>query len=507
MTRKHILTLVASLVLSACSTMAPTYEQPASPVAATWPTGAAYATPTAAAAAMAKAADMPWRDFILDERLRTVITQALNNSRDLRKTIANIESARAQYRVQRAAELPTVNAGVNGTRARGSITSNSAGGSGGTATGIAESASANIGISSYELDLFGRVRSLSDASLETYLATEEAARATRISLIAETATAWYALAADRNQLAIAQSTLASAQNSMALTQKRLEAGVTSRVDVRQAETVYQQARADVASATTTIAQDRNALELLAGSAVAEALLPTELPDSKSSLATVPAGLSSTVLLQRPDVLQAEHQLKSANANIGAARAAFFPTLSLTASAGVASAALSSLFSGGATIWSLAPALSLPIFDGGANKANLAYSEAQQKLYVSTYELAVQTAFREVADALARQGTMREQLAAQEALVLAANDSYQLATARYVKGVDTFLNALDAQRTLYSAQKSLVTARLTALNNQVTLYRALGGDSGSKSSSAEATPVTPVTPVASGSTTASAPSTF
>ncbi len=471
MTNKHLLTLVASLVLSACSTMAPTYEQPASPVAATWPTGAAYATPTAAAAATAKAADMPWRDFILDERLRTVIAQALNNSRDLRKTIANIESARAQYRVQRAAELPTVNAGVSGTRARGTVTGSN---NGSTATGIAESASANIGISSYELDLFGRVRSLSDASLETYLATEEAARATRISLIAETATAWYTLAADRNQLAIAQSTLASAQNSMALTQKRLEAGVTSRVDVRQAETVYQQARADVASATTTIAQDRNALELLAGSAVAEALLPTELPDSKSSLATVPAGLSSTVLLQRPDVLQAEHQLKSANANIGAARAAFFPTLSLTASAGVASAALTSLFSGGATVWSLAPALSLPIFDGGANKANLAYSEAQQKLYVSTYELAVQTAFREVADALARQGTMREQLSAQEALVEAANDSYQLATARYVKGVDTFLNALDAQRTLYSAQKSLVTARLTALDNQVTLYRALGG---------------------------------
>ncbi|MFZ4286533.1 efflux transporter outer membrane subunit [Variovorax sp. HJSM1_2] len=468
MTKKHILTLLASLVLSACSSMAPTYEQPASPVAASWPTGAAYATPTAAST---RAADIPWRDFILDERLRTVISQALNNSRDLRKTIANIESARAQYRVQRAAELPTLNAGVNGTRARGTITGNN---SGTTATGIAESASASIGISAYELDLFGRVRSLSDASLESYLATEEAAGATRISLIAETAMAWYTLAADRNQLAIAQSTMASAQNSMALTQKRLEAGVTSRVDVRQAETVYQQARADVATATTSIAQDRNALELLAGSAIDDALLPSELPDSKSSLAAVPAGLSSSVLLQRPDVLQAEHQLKSANANIGAARAAFFPTLSLTASAGVASAALSSLFSGGAGIWSLAPALSLPIFDGGANKANLAYSEAQQKLYVSTYELAVQTAFREVADALARQGSMREQLAAQEALVLAANDSYQLATARYVKGVDSFLNALDAQRSLYSAQKSLVTTRLTALENQVTLYRALGG---------------------------------
>ena len=498
---KHLLTLVAALVLSACSTMAPTYEQPAAPVAASWPTGSAYATPTAATTA---AADIPWRDFILDERLRQVIDQALANSRDLRKTIANIESARAQYRVQRAAELPTVNAGVSGTRARGTV-SGSNGGSGGTATGIAESASASIGISSYELDLFGRVRSLSDAALETYLATEEAARATRISLIAETATAWYTLAADRNQLAMAQSTLQSAQNSKALTQKRLEAGVTSRVDVSQAETVVQQARADVASATTTIAQDRNALELLAGSSISETLLPTELPDASSSLAAVPAGLASSVLLQRPDVLQAEHQLKSANANIGAARAAFFPTLSLTASGGVASAALSSLFSGGATIWSLAPALSLPIFDGGAHKANLAYAEAQQKLYVATYELAVQTAFREVADALARQGTMREQLAAQGALVAAASDSYQLATARYVKGVDSFLNALDAQRTLYSAQKSLVTARLAAFDNQVTLYRALGGGGGD-AGDVGGNDTQPLRPVADGKSAGSARST-
>jgi len=477
---KHFIALAIPFLLAACTSMAPTYERPAAPVPASWPSGSAYAPQ---AESQRTAADTPWRSFILDDKLRQVIEQALTNSRDLRQTIASIESARAQYRVQRAALLPTVDAGVNGSRAR-SLGSSSDGSS---TTMRTQSYSAEVSLSSYELDLFGRVRSLSDAALETYLATEEASRATRISLIAETASAWLTLAADRNRLAIAQRTLDSAQRSMTLTQKRLEAGVTSRVDVRQAETVYQQARADVASYTTAIAQDRNALDLLAGSPIDDALLPDDLPEGGRWLTDVPAGLSSDVLLRRPDVLQAEHQLKSANANIGAARAAFFPSLTLTASGGVASAALSSLFSGGATIWSLAPALSLPIFDGGANRASLAYSEAQRNLYLSAYELAVQTAFKEVADALARRGTMQEQLAAQVALVAAATDSYQLANARYTKGVDTFLNALDSQRTLYSAEQSLVSAKLTALDNQVTLYRVLGGGLGDGDGDGESLP--------------------
>lgn len=458
-----------ALLLGACSSMAPTYERPAAPVPQAWPTGAAYAP---AAEAATPAADIPWQQFVLDDRLRQVIAQALANSRDLRKTVANIESARAQYRVQRAALLPTVNAGVSGTRARSAATATT--GSSGTVQ--TQTTSANLSVSSYEVDLFGRVRSLSDAALETYLATEEAGRATRISLIAETASAWLTLGADRSKLALAQQTLESARRSMTVTQKRLDSGVASRVDVRQAETVYQQARADLASTTTAIAQDRNALELLTGSPVADALLPTDLPDTDGVvLADVPAGLSSEVLLSRPDVLQAEHQLRSANADIGAARAAFFPKLSLTAAGGVASTALASLFSGGAaTVWSLAPAVTLPIFDGGANRANLAYSQAQQSLYVSTYELAVQTAFQETADALARRGTMAEQLSAQTALVDAAADSYRLANARYTSGVDTFLAALDSQRTLYTAQQTLITTRLTALDNRVTLYRVLGG---------------------------------
>lgn len=469
--------LIASslaVLLGACSSMAPTYERPAAPVPATWPTGAAYA-PAAAEADAAKtaAANIPWQQFVQDDRLRQVIAQALAHSRDLRKTVANIESARAQYRGQRAALLPTVNAGVSGTRARSVAATGTGNGSGTVQT---QTTSANLSVSSYEIDLFGRVRSLSDAALETYLATEEAGRAARISLIAETASAWLALGADRSKLALAQQTLESAQRSMAVTQKRRDAGVASRVDVSQAETVYQQARADLASTTTAIAQDRNALELLAGSPVADALLPTALPAADgAALADVPAGLSSDVLLSRPDVLQAEHQLKSATANIGAARAAFFPKLSLTAAGGVASTALASLFSGGASmVWSLAPAVTLPLFDGGANQANLAYTQAQQSLYVSTYELAVQTAFREVADALARRGTVAEQLSAQAALVDAAADSHRLAQARYTSGVDTFLNALDAQRTLYTAQQTLLTVQLSALDNRVTLYRVLGG---------------------------------
>jgi multidrug efflux system outer membrane protein len=465
--RKHALAVLLPLTLTACMSMAPRYERPAPPVADTWPTGAAYA-PSQESEVIA--ADIPWREFIKDDKLRQVIDQALANNRDLRITLANIQSARAQYRIQRSELLPNVNGDVSATRSKNLSSFNGVSGR----PVESEFYTASVGLSAFEIDLFGRVRSLSNAALESYLATEEAARATRISLIAETASAYLTLAADNSQLALSRRTVESARRSMEVTQKRLEAGVAARLDVRQAETIYQQARADLASTTALIAQDRNALELLAGSRVPDALLPAELPIDQVWLADVPAGLSSSVLLDRPDVLQAEHQLKSANANIGAARAAFFPSLSLTASTGLASTELSDLFSNGATIWSVAPSLVLPIFNGGANVANLRYAQAQRELFLSQYELAIQTAFKEVADALATRGTIQEQLDAQAALVDAAADSYQLAEARYTKGVDTFLNALDAQRTLYSAEKALVSARLTASDNVVTLYRVLGG---------------------------------
>lgn len=459
------LAAAVSMVLAGC-TLAPRYERPAAPVADTWPTGAAYDT---AQASEKTAADVPWREFIRDQKLQKVIEQALANNRDLRGALANIQSARAQYRIQRADLLPRINGEISGSRSK-SVNQFT----GGSTPIHNEFYTANLGLSAFEIDLFGRVRSLSNAALESYLATEEAARATRISLIAEIASAYLTLAADSSQLELSRRTVESAQRTMEVTRKRLEAGVSSRLDVRQAETVYQQARADLASTTALIAQDRNALELLTGSRLPDELIPGELPDNHQWLADVPAGLSSSVLLSRPDVLQAEHQLKSANANIGAARAAFFPSLSLTASTGLASTELSDLFSDGASIWSVGPSLTLPIFNGGANVANLQYANAQRDLFVSQYELAIQTAFKEVADALAVRGTIQDQLDAQRALVDAAADSYQLAEARYTKGVDTFLNALDAQRILYNAEKSLLLARLTESDNVVTLYRVLGG---------------------------------
>jgi multidrug efflux system outer membrane protein len=453
--RKAILIVSLAALLSACASMAPKYERPAAPIPETWPTGAAYAPVVSDGAA---ATTVPWKTFFKAEKLQKVIDQALANSRDLRRTLANIESARAQYRIQRADLVPHLTADVDGTKGKG----------------VSDSYSATAGLSAFEIDLFGKQRSLSNAAFESYLSTEEVARATRISLIAETASAYLAYAADNSLLSISKRTLESAQRSMDLTQKRLQSGVASRVDVRQAETVYQTARADVASLTATIAQDRNALELLAGSRIDDALLPNELPLESGWLAEVPAGVSSSVLLNRPDILEAEHNLKAANANIGAARAAFFPSLSLTANGGLASTALSSLFSGGANVWSVTSGLTLPIFSGGANVANLAYTKAQKELYVSEYELAVQTAFREAADALAVRGTIAESLDAQGALVEAASESYRLADARYSRGVDTFLNSLDSQRTLYGAEQSLVSTRLAALNNSVTLYRVLGG---------------------------------
>lgn len=463
---ERYVSMLACVLLSACVSLDPSYKRPAAPIPATWPTGPAYATAQRSDGA---AVEIPWQQFVKDEKLRKIIGQALANSRDLRKTVANVQSARAQYRSQRASLFPHLDASVSGSRSR-SLNPYAAGGD---AAITSESDSAQVGLSSFEIDLFGKQRSLSRAAFESYLSTAEAARSARITLIGETITSYLTLAADKTNLAISQRTLESAQRSMELTRSRLVAGVASLVDVKQAETIYQQARSDVASLMASIAQDRNALELLAGSQVDDSLLPTELPESDIWLSDIPAGLSSEVLLKRPDVLEAEHNLKSANANIGAARAAFFPSLTLTASGGRASSSLSNLFSG-PTVWSVAPSLSVPIFSGGANAANLAYSKAQRDAYLSAYELAVQTAFKEVADSLAVRGAIQEQLDAQSALVMAAADSYKLADARYSKGADSFLNALDSQRTLYSAQKTLVSTRLTALENTVTLYRVLGG---------------------------------
>lgn len=437
--------------------MAPHYERPAAPVPANLPGGSGTAT----------AADVPWRQFVREPRLRKVIEQALAQSRDLRKAALNIESARAQYRIQRAQALPSIDAVGAITAAR-----NIAGPNNATATSALYSA--QIGQAAWEIDLFGRLHSLSDARLQAYFSTVEAAKATQISLIAEASGAFLTLAADRTRLAIARDTMESSRRTMDITEQLVGGGTSNRGDFWQATTVYQQARSDVAVLTSAIARDRNALELLAGSPIPDALLPDALPEQLDWFTDVPVGLSSAVLLKRPDVLAAEHDLQAANANIGAARAQFFPSLTLTAGGGVASTALAALFSGPAAVWTIAPSLAMPLFRGGANRANLAYTEVQKKMFIASYELAIQSAFREVADALATRSTLEENLAAQTSLVEAATKGFELAQARYKAGVDPFLSTLVSQRALYAAKNSFVASQLVALGNRVTLYRVLGG---------------------------------
>jgi multidrug efflux system outer membrane protein len=331
-----------------------------------------------------------------------------------------------------------------------------------------------VGAASYELDLFGRVRSLKERALEEYLATEQAQRAVRVSLVSQVAAAYLALAADRERLQLARETLANQQSSFELTRVRFEAGVSSALDLNQARTVLEAARAEIARYTALAAQDENALSLAVGAALPADLLPQALSDGLTTLRDVAPGLPSDVLLRRPDILQAESRLKAANANIGAARAAFFPRIALTASAGLGSSELSGLFSDGAGAWAFVPQISLPIFTAGANRANLKVSQADREIALAQYEKAIQTAFREVADALAQRATIDEQLAAQQSLVDATAETRRLSQARYEKGVDSYLAVLDSQRALYVSRQALITARQTRLNNLATLYKVLGG---------------------------------
>jgi multidrug efflux system outer membrane protein len=465
--KKSILTLAALAMLGGCS-LAPTYERPAQPAPTAWPTGPSYKQDGAASTGKT-AAEIAWRDFFADEHLRKVVELALANNRDLRVSALNIEVARAQYRVERAALAPTVAAsgGQTATRTPSNMT-----GTGEAA--ISRTYTAGVGISSYELDFFGRVRSLSEAALQSYLSTEEARRAAQISLVSSVATAYLTLAADQERLQLAQNTLKSQQVTLDLSERRLKAGAASGLDFYQAQTSVESARYDVAAYTSQIALDVNALNLLVGTTVTADLLPSGGLDTITPLTEVPAGLPSDVLQRRPDVLEAERTLMSANANIGAARAAFFPSISLTASAGSMSSNLSGLFKGGSSTWSFIPSINLPIFTGGANQANLDIAKADRDIAVANYEKAIQTAFREVSDALAQRGTLDERLRAQQAQVEATGKSYQINEARYKNGADTYLNALISQRDLYSAQQSLISARLLNLTNLVTLYQVLGG---------------------------------
>ncbi len=463
---RRLLCVAPALLLLAGCDLAPSYHRPGLPAPTSLPSGGTY---PGAAAAATQAPDIAWQDFFVDPALRQVIATGLANNRDLRVALANVEQARALYRVQRADLLPTISANGSVTYSRASSAQTFPG-----ADRRTDTYSVNAGLSAFEIDLFGRVRNLTRAALEQYLSTEEGARATRISLIAEIASAYLTMAADQDQLRISRDTLESFRQTLELTQAQFRIGVASELDVRQAQTSYEQARYDIAALQTQIARDQNALNLLVGTTVSADQLPNSLDQRAFTLAELPAGISSEVLLQRPDVLQAEHQLKAQYANIGAARAAFFPQISLTALAGTISPSLSGLFDRGNGNWTVAPSATLPIFDFGRNAANLRYAKASRDAALASYEKAIQTAFREVADALAERGTIGEQIAARGNRVTAASTAYRLSDARYRAGVDPFLTTLDAQRTLYGAQQNLIQTRLDAASNLVELYRALGG---------------------------------
>lgn len=460
-----IMMLCGATALSACD-LAPKYVRAiGDSVPRQWPSGAAYAP-----AATGKAG-MTWRALATDAKLRGVIERALANNQDLAAAVANVASARAQYRVQRAAQLPTLTAEAGAT-----IDRTLSGGDTAATTGTASSTlfSGNVGISGFELDLFGRLKNLSRASFQSYLATESGARTTRFTVVAETATAYLTLASDTDLLMVARDQVRSSETTVRLNTELHDVGLVSGSDIADAQTVLAQARSDVESYTTQVAQDRNALELLVGARVEDALLPRSLDDLDAGIGAVPAGLSSAVLLDRPDVVEAEHQLQGANANVGAARAAFFPTITLTSALGLASTALTGLFGKATTTWSATPSASLPIL-GGANRGNLDYARAQVDYYLATYRKAAQTAYRDVADGLARRGTIARQRAAQTELVAAARKSYAISEARYRQGTDNFLTALVAQRTLYTARKTAIGVQLEDLTNRVTLYQAIGSD--------------------------------
>lgn len=460
--RNLTLTLLAASALGAC-TLAPATVRPALPVANAWPIAAANTGSTASAA------DLGWRDVFIDPRLQGVIDLALANNRDLRVAVLNIEQSRAQYRIQRAALVPAIGASATGTRGESSSAQVIAGGD-----RTVEVYTAGVGVTSWELDLFGRVRSLNDAALQNYLATRETSRSVQISLIAQTAGAWLNLAADQDLLAVSQETLRTRQETTVLIRRRFEAGAISQLELSQALTLVEAARGDVATAIALVEQDKNALRLAVGADVPADLLPAGGLVTAQILRDLPAGLPSDVLTRRPDVLAAEHQLAASNANIGAARAAFFPTISLTGQTGVASNSLGSLFDSGNGAWSFAPRISVPIFSGGANVAGLDSAKAGRDIAVANYEKTVQTAFREVSDGLAVQSTIAERVGSQERLVAAANDTVRLSQARYGAGIDSSLSVLDAQRTLYTSQKTLIVARLARETNLATLYKALGG---------------------------------
>jgi multidrug efflux system outer membrane protein len=461
---RNLVTLSLAAVLTAC-TMAPRYQRPAAPVPVAYENVAA-AAPTATI----PASEIGWKEFFPDADLQALIAAALENNRDLRIATLNVEAARAQYRIQRADLVPSLNAEgtANNQRTPADL----------SPTGQSELTrvySAGVGMPSFELDLFGRVRSLRKAALEDYFAIEENRTAAQLLLVSEVANSWLTLISDRELLRLAEETRDSQKHSFDLTELRFKQGVSSEIDLHRAEQTWREAEVDIAQQTRRVTQDRNALALLVGGPLPpETAVGTQGVSAQTFAKELPAGLPADLLARRPDVRAAEHALLAANANIGAARAAFFPSISLTGFYGNASSDLSALFQSGHTSWSFVPQVNIPIFAGGANLAQLDLANVRKRIEIARYEQSIQVAFREVADALIARSTLEDQLRAQEALTHAAESSYRLADMRYRGGVDSYLGALIAQRDMYDAQRALIVTRLAGAVNLVQLYQSLGG---------------------------------
>ena len=494
---RRLAPLCAAVLLAGCTTLVPQYERPAPAVPQGWPAGSATL-----AATEADLAQLRYQDIFRDPRLQRLIEQGLSNNRNLASAAADIRAARAQYRIQRSSLIPdlSANGGVNvGYGARGATTGLGTGaGTGDPSTGTPTTGTpttgapvagtgggsdfgtfytASVGTTAFEIDLFGRLAALNEAALNEYFATESAARSVRLTLVGDIARAWATYAADAELAAIAEDTAASAQRSVDLTRARLEGGYSPRTELRQAESVLFTAQSDLAAAREALVQDENALRLLVGAEPDATDLPDGLAALNTAFGPVPAGLDSTILLRRPDIVAAEYRLQAANARIGAARAALFPRISLTALLGIGSTSLTGLFSGDNFQAALRPGIGVPIFDGGARRGGVALARAQEESLVAGYQFAVQTAFREVADALATRGAIDDRLSADQRQVAAALDNFELNQARYRGGIDTFLTTLDAQRTLYAARRRLAGTELADAISLADLYVALGGDGG------------------------------
>lgn len=444
--------LIGALLLSGCA-MIPKYERPVAPVAAQYP-GVNQTNASAAAT-------LSWTNYFADERLKQLIDLALTNNCDFQVAVLNVEQSRAQYRITRSASLPTVNA-------NGSYQQAHANGA------TADQWSASLGSTAYEVDLFGRVRSLNRQALEQYFATVEGKRSAQVSLVAEVATEYFTLRQTEEQIALAKQTLQTVQNSYALNQATFDAGASSELDLRTAEGQVQTAKINLLTYERARAQAENYLVLLIGQPMPTNLPPPRAFNDTNLLADIPAGLPSELLQQRPDILEAEHTLKAANANIGAARAAFFPAITMTASVGSTSTEFEKLFGGGTGVWSFSPQITLPIFTGGQNLASLDAAKVSKRIDVQNYMKAIETAFREVADALVARRSYTEQIGEESILVTAQQRRFELANLRYRQGEDTYLNVLSSQQDLYNAQQDLLQARFRQLSSQISLYKAVGG---------------------------------